>query len=606
MPIAYHMFTYTFKVSARIWWNSQKAGIIFNYEDLKAKFRSHFSQQKKFTKTHLAVHNIKQKEGKSTRAFISRYTDDTLQILGLHEDQRMSGFVHGLRTRNLVEFLSTDLPTTYKGLMKKTYPCIEVKEVATNRTPTDQREGFEKSRKNPSWDNNKGQKNKDTFFSYRGSNHELLSNLSKSPREILATEKVAKTFEQPPRLTGSRRSWDMSKYCHFHKDHRHNTNQCRELRHQIEEPVKSGQLAHLVKGIKKGKDKASDTQLALKRKSVEEFVGGVGEITFLPISSINSSDPVIIKAQMSRRRVNRPLGEVPLEITIGDSPYARTEILNFVIVRSNSPHNLLLGRTAMQRMGIVVSTIHGAIKIHTPRGIGTVFSTRESDKAREEQKKLKGTPKKILKGILSCVDDKERIVVNKEYPEQTIIIGRQLPTSFKMKLQDLLRANVDVFAWTYAHMMGNPKTIMVGGEPFNTEHRLNEFKHIESIKQKKRILAPERNKTMRKKVKELTKANILREVKYQTWMSNPIMVKKDDGRWKLCVDFTDINKACPKDHHPLPAIDQKVEILSMFQLKCFLDVYKGYHQIQMEEITRKRQPSTQEKECSAIKDYLLV
>ncbi|GJS70381.1 reverse transcriptase domain-containing protein [Tanacetum coccineum] len=150
MPVAYHMFTYTLKVSARIWWNSQKACIIFNYEDLKAKCRSHFSQQKKFIKTHLAVHNIKQKEGESTRAFVSRYTDDTLQILGLHKDQRMYGFVHGLRTRNLVEFLSTDLPTTYKGLMEKTYPCIEAKEVATNRTPTDQREGFNKSRKNPS------------------------------------------------------------------------------------------------------------------------------------------------------------------------------------------------------------------------------------------------------------------------------------------------------------------------------------------------------------------------------------------------------------------------------------------------------------------------
>ncbi|GJW78850.1 reverse transcriptase domain-containing protein [Tanacetum coccineum] len=86
MPVAYHMFTYTLKDSARVWWNSQKAGGILDYEDLKAKFRSHFSQQKKFTKTHLAVHNIKQREGESTRAFITRYTDDTLKILGLHKE----------------------------------------------------------------------------------------------------------------------------------------------------------------------------------------------------------------------------------------------------------------------------------------------------------------------------------------------------------------------------------------------------------------------------------------------------------------------------------------------------------------------------------------
>ncbi|GJX64238.1 reverse transcriptase domain-containing protein [Tanacetum coccineum] len=130
-------------------------------------------------------------------------------------------------------------------------------------------------------------------------------------------------------------------------------------------------------------------------------------------------------------------------------------------------------------------------------------------------------------------------------------------------------------------MTGISRTVTVGGKPFNTEHRLNEFKYIESIKQKKRSLAPERNKAMRKKVEVLTKTNILREVKYQTWVSNPVMVKKDDRRWKLCVDFIDINKACPKDHHPLPAIDQKIEILSKFWLKCFLDAYKGYHQIQM-------------------------
>ncbi|GKE94438.1 hypothetical protein Tco_1579293, partial [Tanacetum coccineum] len=91
----------------------------------------------------MIVYNIKQREGESTRAFATRYTDDTLQILGLHEDQRISGFVHGLRTRNLVEFLSTDLLSTYKGLMEKTYTWIEAREVATNGTPNDRRESFE-------------------------------------------------------------------------------------------------------------------------------------------------------------------------------------------------------------------------------------------------------------------------------------------------------------------------------------------------------------------------------------------------------------------------------------------------------------------------------
>ncbi|GKA07100.1 hypothetical protein Tco_0686324 [Tanacetum coccineum] len=146
-------------------------------------------RQNKFTKTHLAVHNIKQRKGESTRAFITRYTDDTLQILGLHEEQRVSSFVHGLWMRNLVEHLSTYLPCTYKGLMEKTYTWIEAREVATNRTPNDRRENFKRSRKS-FWDNNRGQKGRDRFSLYQGPNHGLLSNLSKSPREILVTEKV--------------------------------------------------------------------------------------------------------------------------------------------------------------------------------------------------------------------------------------------------------------------------------------------------------------------------------------------------------------------------------------------------------------------------------
>ncbi|GJV48251.1 hypothetical protein Tco_1438463 [Tanacetum coccineum] len=143
----------------------------------------------------MAVHSIKQREGESVRAFATRYTDDTLQILGLHEDQRISGFVHGLRTRNLVKHLSTDLPSTYKGLMEKTYTWFKARKVATNGASNDQRYNFERSRKS-SWDNDMGQKSRDRFSPYRGPNHGLLTSLSRSPREILATEKIKEAVKR--------------------------------------------------------------------------------------------------------------------------------------------------------------------------------------------------------------------------------------------------------------------------------------------------------------------------------------------------------------------------------------------------------------------------
>ncbi|XP_071739859.1 uncharacterized protein [Rutidosis leptorrhynchoides] len=94
-------------------------------------------------------------------------------------------------------------------------------------------------------------------------------------------------------------------------------------------------------------------------------------------------------------------------------------------------------------------------------------------------------------------------------------------------------------------------------------------------------MAPDRTKFLRDEVKKLVEARILREVKYQTWVANPVMVRKPDNSWRMCVDFTDINKACSKVNYPLPEIDWKVESINGYQFKSFLDASKGYHQIPM-------------------------
>ncbi|GJR68346.1 hypothetical protein Tco_0014411 [Tanacetum coccineum] len=143
--------------------------------------------------------------------------DNYLHLFKGAIQHHISSFVHELSTKSLVEFLSKDLPTTYKGLMEKTYTWIEAKEVSINRAPNDHKEGFDKFNKGFSWHNNKGRK----------------------------------------------KNWI---------DHEYETNQCRELRHQIEEAVKSGQLAHLVKCIKKGKAKASDTQLGEWKKGDKDII----------------------------------------------------------------------------------------------------------------------------------------------------------------------------------------------------------------------------------------------------------------------------------------------------------------------------------------------
>ncbi|GJX00090.1 reverse transcriptase domain-containing protein [Tanacetum coccineum] len=113
------------------------------------------------------------------------------------------------------------------------------------------------------------------------------------------------------------------------------------------------------------------------------------------------------------------------------------------------------------------------------------------------------------------------------------------------------------------------------------EHRLNVREGCSPVRQKKRSQAPERNKAIQEEVEKLVDVEIMKEVHYHSWLSNPVMVKKHDDSWRMCVDFNDLNKACPKDGYPLLEIDWKVESLCGYPFKCFLDAYKGYHQIKM-------------------------
>ncbi|GJU18619.1 reverse transcriptase domain-containing protein [Tanacetum coccineum] len=120
---------------------------------------------------------------------------------------------------------------------------------------------------------------------------------------------------------------------------------------------------------------------------------------------------------------------------------------------------------------------------------------------------------------------------------------------------------------------------MTGVSRSIVEHRLNIREGYSPVRQKKRGQAPERAKAIQAEVQKLVEARIMREVYYHNWLSNPVMVKKHDGSWRMCVDFMDLNKACPYDCYPLPEIDWKVESLCGYPFKCFLDAYKGYHQI---------------------------
>ena len=91
-----------------------------------------------------------------------------------------------------------------------------------------------------------------------------------------------------------------------------------------------------------------------------------------------------------------------------------------------------------------------------------------------------------------------------------------------------------------------------------------------------------------KKDAKLLNANFIREVRYSTWLANIVMVKKVNGKWRICTDYTNLNKACPNDAYPLPNIDKLVDGVSRFQVLSFLDAYSGYNQIRVHNLDKDK------------------
>ena len=159
-------------------------------------------------------------------------------------------------------------------------------------------------------------------------------------------------------------------------------------------------------------------------------------------------------------------------------------------------------------------------------------------------------------------------------PEHLAYIGSKLAEDLKSLLTQFLRQNRDVLAWKQADMGGL--------DPIVITHRLNTSPSFKLVKQKRRSFAPERQKAINEEVGKLLQAGAIREVEYPEWLANVVIVKKANGKWRLCIDFTDINKACPKDSFPLPRIDLIVDATAGHELLSFMDAFSGYNQISMD------------------------
>ena len=134
------------------------------------------------------------------------------------------------------------------------------------------------------------------------------------------------------------------------------------------------------------------------------------------------------------------------------------------------------------------------------------------------------------------------------------------------KLRDsilaMIKRNSDVFAWLASDVPGIARDVIV--------HQLKCKAEFPPIKQRKRTMSLERQAAVRAEVRKLLDANFIREIQFTQWLSNVVLVPKPGGNWRICIDYTNLNKACPKDDQPLPRIDQMVDATAGHELLSFM------------------------------------
>ena len=146
-----------------------------------------------------------------------------------------------------------------------------------------------------------------------------------------------------------------------------------------------------------------------------------------------------------------------------------------------------------------------------------------------------------------------------------------------------LRENIDVFAWDAYNAPRIDLNFIC--------HHLNVNPLATPKKQPPRHSSKEHADAIRDEVRKLKQVRAIKEVFYPEWLANTVVVKKKSGKWQICVDFTDLNKACPKDQFPMPRINQLVDATVGHPRMSFLDAFQGYHQIPLALDDKKKRHS---------------
>jgi hypothetical protein len=254
------------------------------------------------------------------------------------------------------------------------------------------------------------------------------------------------------------------------------------------------------------------------------------------------------------------LGKIKMPVTFGFVHNTRTEHVVFDIVDLEYPYNAIIGRGTLNAFEAILHSTYLCMKIPSEQGPIAVHGSQEAARKAEGN----WTDSKAIHnidGAEACEQYryKREKAASADQPKPMLLSEEQEKTLLRF-----LFNNKDVFAWSANDLCGVNRDVI--------EHSLNVDPSFRPREQRLRKMSDNKAEGARNEVKRLLSAGVIREVKYPEWLANIVMVKKANGKWRMCIDFTDLNKACPKDEFPLPRIDSLVDATASSELMRLLTV----------------------------------
>jgi hypothetical protein len=288
-----------------------------------------------------------------------------------------------------------------------------------------------------------------------------------------------------------------------------------------------------------------------------------------------------------------PVGKIELPLSFDVAPNARSEQVTFDIVDMVYSYNAIMGRGSINKFEAAIHGLYQCMKIPGPQGTIIVYGNQQAARnierdfvpgqrnvhcltaQREVLEATNPTAKEHEKAQLQSNDGTKTVPLDQATPKQTIIISEDLTSHDEERLLSCLSKNKDVFAWFALDLVGVSRSII--------EHSLGIDPLVRPKKQRLRKMSDEKTEAAKAEVHRLLEANFIEPVAYPTWLANVVMVQKKSGKWRMCIDFTSLNKARPKDNFPLPRIDKIIDSAAGCEVMSLLDCFSGYHQIYMKE-----------------------